>query len=194
MTSSPRLLPAAALALAVLLLGAPGAAAHTALVGADPEDGARLGAAPATLRLFFTEPLDGDLVRVQVEGPGGVDAPEPAVDAATITVPVTDGGPGTYTVSYRVVSEDGHPVSGRTTFTVKGPTATPTPAGTTIAGTPIAESPTTVTETPTTIAAAPAAAAGGGVRMVPLVGGLTVLAALGIGAALAAVRRRRSSA
>ena len=48
-----------------------------------------------------------------------------AVADNTVTTPVKTGPSGDYTVAYRVVSADGHPVSGRLSFTV----GTGTPGG-----------------------------------------------------------------
>jgi hypothetical protein len=57
-----------------------------------------------------------------VTGPDGSRATsgKPRVDAATVRQPLATGPAGDYTVAYRVVSEDGHPVTGELTFTVSG--------------------------------------------------------------------------
>jgi hypothetical protein len=73
---------------------------------------------------------------VVLERPGGnVDKLQAQIDGSTITVELPADGPrGKYTLSYRVVSADGHPVSGSTTFTVTTgiePAATPAPTPTT---------------------------------------------------------------
>lgn len=54
-------------------------------------------------------------------------APTFDVTGATMTVPVVAGAlpNGSYTASYRIVSQDGHPASGSITFTVEGSDADP---------------------------------------------------------------------
>jgi methionine-rich copper-binding protein CopC len=54
-------------------------------------------------------------------------APTFDVTGATMTVPVVAGAlpNGSYTASYRVVSQDGHPASGSVAFTVEGSDADP---------------------------------------------------------------------
>lgn len=115
------------------LLGFPGAAAaHTELASSDPVDGASLTNAPAMVTLTFTETVQNFVPTVVVTGPDGQSytAGEPTLDQATITTRLTALGPaGNYTVAYRIVSADDHPVSGQTTFTYKPPAAS-TPAST----------------------------------------------------------------
>ncbi len=114
----------AALLLAGLVVGvcATAGSAHAQLIGTSPGDGARLGAVPDVVRLTFSDPLDPRFVRVRVTGPGGVAvAVDPAVAGPVVAVTPPDRGPGRYVVAYRVVSRDGHPVSGTTTFRVTAP-------------------------------------------------------------------------
>jgi len=163
--------------LAVGVLATPGAA-HARLTGSSPADGAMLEALPLTVRLTFSDPLDPHFVKVRVTGPQatgpqatGPQATEPAiaepvVEGPTVTVPMPlAGGAGSWRVDYRVVSRDGHPVSGGLTFNVTG-------AATGVQATPIE----------------PASAAGPPGPAWAAVGGLAVLAALG--AAYAAAGRR----
>jgi len=158
--------------LAVGVLATPGAA-HARLTGSSPANGAMLEALPLTVRLTFSDPLDPQFVKVRVTGPQvtGPQATEPAiaepvVEGPTVTVPMPlAGGAGSWRVDYRVVSRDGHPVSGGLTFNVTG-------AATGVQATPIE----------------PASAAGPPGPAWAAVGGLAVLAALG--AAYAAAGRR----
>ncbi|MFN0283518.1 MAG: copper resistance protein CopC [Kineosporiaceae bacterium] len=168
--------------LAVGVLATPGAA-HARLTGTSPADGATLEALPLTVRLTFSDPLDPQFVRVRVTGPQAAEPvtaettiAEPVVEGPTVTVPIPLGGrAGSWTVDYRVVSRDGHPVSGGLTFSVTG-SATPIPA-TPIPATPV---PATPVE--------PASAAGTPGPAWAAVGGLAVLAAFG--AVYAAAGRR----
>ncbi|MFC4333969.1 copper resistance CopC family protein [Salininema proteolyticum] len=93
------------------------ASAHAALLETSPEDGAALDAAPETVTFTFNEDLDPDNSQVGASGPDGdLDLAEPSVDGNTLTQPMTYTAPGEYTVSYRVLSEDGHNVSGTIAF------------------------------------------------------------------------------
>lgn len=106
------------------IIAAP-AHAHTDLVGTAPADGDVLDGAPAAVTLTFNEELLEAAVRVSItDESGAVVAKDIAESAGSdVTVPwPADLAPGTYVVSYRVVSGDGHPVSGDITFTY-GPAA-----------------------------------------------------------------------
>ncbi|MET7695578.1 copper resistance protein CopC [Streptomyces sp. NPDC005483] len=114
--------------LVLLLFGGAGAAsAHAALRSTDPGDGTVLKSAPRDITLTFTESvgllddsfrvLDPDGKRLKAgdagHGPGGS-------DTARVTLPAKLAQ-GTYTVAWRVVSADSHPVSGAFTFSVGKP-------------------------------------------------------------------------
>jgi len=106
---------------AVLL--APTANAHSDLVGTTPADGAVIADAPASITLQFNEePLDSMVDVVITDAAGAVVAMDAAEAAGTeVLVPWPGSlGAGDYTVAYRVVSADGHPVTGTFTFTYTG--------------------------------------------------------------------------
>ncbi|MFG3251358.1 copper resistance protein CopC [Streptomyces sp. NPDC048187] len=119
--------------LVLLLLGGAGpASAHAALTSTDPGDGAVLRRAPARVTLTFSESvgLRDDSFRVLDPGGHRVRTGESGhADGRSDTVRVTlpdELGEGTYTVAWRVVSADSHPVSGAFTFSVGKPSqATP---------------------------------------------------------------------
>ncbi|MEU6282043.1 copper resistance protein CopC [Streptomyces sp. NPDC047028] len=107
------------------------ASAHAALRGTDPADGTLLKAVPRQLTLTYTESVgllddsfrlyDPHNRRVRTGRPGHApDHPD------TVRVPLTAAklGKGTYTLAWRVVSADSHPVSGALTFSVGTRTAT----------------------------------------------------------------------
>lgn len=113
------------LALPALVLG-PSATAHDVLESTDPPDGAVLEAAPEQVVLTFTAPQAGVGAEVVVTGPDGAPWSEgPAVVAGpTVTQALAAGMPdGAYTVSWRSVAQDGHPVTGSFGFVVAGPPA-----------------------------------------------------------------------
>jgi copper transport protein len=116
----------AALAVTVLAIGflasaAGPAAAHASLVSVDPADGARLDESPDAVTLTFSEDVSVGLGGVRVlDGEG-----EPVQDGAAradgevVTVDLRPDLPaGTYVVSYRVTSADGHPIRGGSVFGV----------------------------------------------------------------------------
>ncbi|NUP18565.1 MAG: copper resistance protein CopC/CopD, partial [Streptomyces sp.] len=111
--------------LVLFLLGGTGpASAHAALRATDPEDGTVLKSAPRDLTLTFTESvgllddsfrvLDPDGRRLRVGEP---QHGEGNGNTARVTLPAKLAQ-GTYTVAWRVVSADSHPVSGAFTFSV----------------------------------------------------------------------------
>lgn len=119
----------------VALLGASGTAfAHNTLVGSTPEEGAQLRTGPQEVRLDFDQPVrSGEGYNtVTVVGPDGshwTDAPA-QVEGNSVRVPVGELGPaGDYRIGYRVLSNDGHPVSGQVPFTLTEPgDGSPVPA------------------------------------------------------------------
>lgn len=116
--------------LATIGLAGP-ALAHTSLIASDPADGAVLTAAPATVTLTFDEPLAAFEPLLTVTGPDGVSyqSGSPTVDGPRLSSPVsTLPVAGTYTVAYRVVSEDGHPVDGTLSFQLSAQAVAPAPA------------------------------------------------------------------
>ena len=119
--------------LMLMVVQAPGALAHTELVLSDPPAGAVLGADPTEVLLTFSEELIRESVGISVEDGTGfvVTVAAPEVDGADVSFPWPPAltGPD-FTVNYRVVSQDGHPVSGSLSFT--GATATTAPATPTV--------------------------------------------------------------
>ncbi len=142
------------------LLTAVPASAHATLVKSSPKSGADLAYLSRTVRLTFDDPIGDQGASIVVTGADGTrwTAGATVVNDTLVSAPTRRGAPaGSYTVAYRVVSEDGHPVSGSMQFTVTvgaspsptptaSPTATPTPTSpaTTRAPSPVR---TTVTTT-----------------------------------------------
>ncbi|WP_028927303.1 copper resistance CopC family protein [Pseudonocardia acaciae] len=107
-----------------LLLGTGTAFAHNVLVGSDPADRSSLPAGPSQVTLKFDLPVQESFSTVTVVGPNGnhFEAGQAKVDGNSVTAPVSPLGPaGQYTVGYRIVSDDGHPVSGSISFTLTNP-------------------------------------------------------------------------
>ncbi|WP_306927295.1 copper resistance CopC/CopD family protein [Streptomyces luteogriseus] len=116
--------------LVLLLAGAAPASAHAALRGTDPDDGSVVKRAPRHVTLTFTESvgLRDDSFRVFGPDQRRVHTDEAThADGRSDTARVGLPGKlaqGTYTVAWRVVSADSHPVSGAFTFSVGKPSAT----------------------------------------------------------------------
>nr|WP_205829880.1 copper resistance protein CopC [Microbispora sp. CL1-1] len=113
--------------LSVLLIATP-AQAHDVLVGSDPKDGAVLGTMPSTVTLTFDQAVRRDFARMAVTGPDGAhyEQGEITVDGRNVSIGVRTGTPsGDYAIGYRIVSNDGHPVTGAVKFTVTGGGAAP---------------------------------------------------------------------
>ncbi|MCW2771546.1 MAG: hypothetical protein JWR27_2979 [Aeromicrobium sp.] len=107
------------LALVALVLGAGPASAHAALVGSDPEDGATLATAPRAVTLTFSENVgNGQLVATAPDG-SKVEVSGTRTSDRTLSGSLDDVDQrGTFTLAYRVLSADGHPVSGTITYDV----------------------------------------------------------------------------
>lgn len=128
-----RLVAVAAMVLATLLGAAGPALAHNVLVESDPAEGAQLQTGPREVRLTFDQPVRAgeDYNTVNVIGPEGAYWTDGTVrvEGNSVIAPVRELGPaGDYTVGYRVLSNDGHPVPGKVTFTLAEPgSGTPAP-------------------------------------------------------------------
>lgn len=107
------------------------ALAHTALREAVPAGGARLTEVPSRLTLRFSAKVEVQPGAVVVSSSSGsrvnpVEASRDPADQSLVTAPLPALEPGAYTVTWRVLSADGHPVSGTYSFTVAGaPAAEP---------------------------------------------------------------------
>ena len=130
---------AATLLTAFLVLFAPlSASAHDSLIASSPEAGSTVETLPAELTLTFSaELIDGpgatEVVVTDASG-ASVTAGAATVGGAVVTQPLATGGTaGGYHVVWKVVSSDGHPISGEFDFGVSTSTAfepitTPSPS------------------------------------------------------------------
>lgn len=110
-----------ALALALLVPSGP-AAAHTDLESSSPAEGEIRQGPPEEITLTFSEPVSVDLAVIALTSGDGEPerlAPE-QIDPTTIGVAPGDAERfGSWTVAYRVVSDDGHPITGTVEFNVR---------------------------------------------------------------------------
>ncbi|MBO4273864.1 CopD family protein [Microbispora triticiradicis] len=128
----------AGFATAVSLVVASPAWAHAELVDAAPANGQIYQDSPRTLLLQFTDPVTVPPDGLRLFGPDGarigIGPPVHRVgDDTSVEAPLNGKlADGVYTVSWRVVSSDSHPVQGAYTFTVGTPGSRPaavTPPG-----------------------------------------------------------------
>jgi copper transport protein len=103
--------------LMALLLCAPSALAHTRLVDSIPQAGEAVSTPITRIKLSFSTDVSTSLQKVRVTAPAGenIGGP-PRVNGSIVTVPVEIKRPGTYTVSWRTIGADGHPISGAFAF------------------------------------------------------------------------------
>jgi methionine-rich copper-binding protein CopC len=111
------------LAATVLTGAAPAARAHAFLDHASPAVGSSVPAAPPIVTLWFTQDLEPAFTEVTVTNDAGqrVDlgnARVPQGSPAELQIGLKPLPPGTYTVSWHVVSVDTHPTEGTFTFEV----------------------------------------------------------------------------
>jgi copper transport protein len=123
---------ALALALAALALLPASAGAHALLKTTTPERGARLETAPERVTLRFSEPVEAEFGAVRVFDSEGREVQQGGTIArgSEVAVRLRDGlGEDGYTVTYRVISADSHPVSGGFVFVVGDAPAPATTVG-----------------------------------------------------------------
>jgi methionine-rich copper-binding protein CopC len=140
-------------AASMILLGSVSASAHAELEASNPIADSVIGAMPAQIELSFGETLmvvegSAEANQVTVSDAKGVrvDDKKTVVTDRMASVGVApDAAEGVYTVAYRVVSEDGHPIEGSFKFEVsvaaqsgEAPVATPVPIGEEPEGAPTA--------------------------------------------------------
>ena len=120
-----------------VLLGAAPAQAHDALTSTAPAQDETITANPGKVSLTLSKaPLDSDVLKtsvIKVTAPDGHVASngDVTVEGAVISTAADIDHPGKYTVDWRAVSADGHPIEGSYTFTFAetgGATAVTAPA------------------------------------------------------------------
>ena len=129
MTRIRRAAAAVVLGAAGIVVIATAAAAHAILLATTPADGSVLRTSPGQVSLRFDEAV-GRPAYLTVTGPGGrVDAGAVTIDGPVVSVKVlATTTTGRYTVAYRVISDDGHPVEGTFRYQLGGAGAPATPS------------------------------------------------------------------
>jgi copper transport protein len=106
--------------------------AHAVLLESSPAENAVLAEAPERVVLRFNEPVRPAVIRLlRASDEGSVELASAQATDAEVRVPLPAGLPdGSYILSYRVTSADGHPVVGSFVFAIGAPgtAASPTSA------------------------------------------------------------------
>jgi hypothetical protein len=138
--------------LAAVVLGLAGpASAHDAAESTSPAQGATVPAPPAEVSVTFSNTPLGIGSSFSVTDAAGTEWADGAVQIvdAVATQKLRPGGPaGGYTVTWRVVSADSHPIEGTFTFTAASGAAGASPSGTSTPGTSSTGSPTPAAAVP----------------------------------------------
>ncbi len=115
---APKLISAALASVA--FLAAP-ALAHTSVQTANIEDAAVIDTLPDDFSFSFGQPVGLIAFSIRTEAGESVDLDfkPPKAPAETFTVPLPDLAPGAYTVEWRTIAKDGHPMTGKSTFELK---------------------------------------------------------------------------
>ncbi|QHW35230.1 copper resistance protein CopC/CopD [Paenibacillus rhizovicinus] len=109
----------------MLFAGPSAAFAHAELEGATPEQNTKYEQSPKEVKLAFNEAIEAKVGSLEVlddKSRRVTDAdPKTSADRKSITLALPKLGEGVYTVSYAIISADGHPVSGSYVFVVGNP-------------------------------------------------------------------------
>jgi methionine-rich copper-binding protein CopC len=126
-TNRRRLVPGLLIVIScAAMLAAPAEAArrHTRLIRSIPARDSVMGTMPASVQLWFSEPIELKVSRVRLEGVGQRAIDLVPLERATVDAPVTAPLPrsaadGRYTVHWSTASEDGHVVRDSFAFTLR---------------------------------------------------------------------------
>ena len=111
-----------AILVGVLALGTTAASAHATLESSSPADGQSVLTSPSEIRITFSEAvttISGGLSVLDADGKTVDVGNSEVVGGRTLVAPISETlSDGTYVATYRVLSADGHPVSGSILFGV----------------------------------------------------------------------------
>ena len=117
-----QLVAALAILVGVLALGTTAASAHATLESSSPADGQSVLTSPSEIRITFSEAvttISGALSVLNADGKTVDTGNSEIVGGRTLVAPISETlSDGTYVATYRVLSADGHPVSGSILFGV----------------------------------------------------------------------------
>lgn len=124
-----------ALLAAIFAAAAPAASAHNSLISSSPAADSVLPEPPGSIELVFDQDIKDFQPKIAISITGhdpieitpAVDGPTVTADLATVDLPAWKAGdsPVSWRIGYRVISADGHPVTGLLNFSVgSGPAPT----------------------------------------------------------------------
>jgi copper transport protein len=122
-----RVLAGLAALLSALCIGS-AAWGHATLLSSEPADGSVLTLPPKMVQLHFNESVAPAVIGVIDAGGRARDVATRAAGQSVLIVLPDDLPQGTQIVSYRVVSQDGHPVAGSMVFSIGAVTGAAPPA------------------------------------------------------------------
>ncbi|WP_448655478.1 copper resistance CopC family protein [Microbacterium lacticum] len=176
------------------------AQAHDELVSSYPEAGSTITGSPAEITLSFSGELIAGMQSgaVEVITPDGqnIATDAPSEDGTSITQHLTPNPPaGMFTVRWKVVSSDGHPISGEYTYTVAPTDAVPSSPAATPSTAPQTPAPTATETSADNGYGGETSGGGDAFPIVAVVGGVIILGgALVIVLMVGRERRRRDRA
>jgi copper transport protein len=125
MSRATRLAASAALALGLALAAAPAASAHAILLRTEPSPQTTVKQSPTAVKLHFSEAVEAAFGAVRLFDVDGHRVDSGKLSRADgdkeVDLPVPHLKDGSYTLTWRVVSADGHPVHGGFSFYVGAP-------------------------------------------------------------------------
>ncbi|WP_105431269.1 copper resistance CopC/CopD family protein [Neorhizobium sp. T6_25] len=100
------------------------ASAHASLNTTEPRDGSVVPTAPRVIALTFSEPVSPTGLKLTRPDRSSVTLKNFVLKDRTVEIiPPDDLSDGSYLLSWRVVSEDGHPIGGSVVFSIGRPNA-----------------------------------------------------------------------
>ncbi|CDZ63307.1 copper resistance CopC/CopD family protein [Neorhizobium galegae] len=100
------------------------ASAHASLNTTEPRDGSVVSTAPRVIALTFSEPVSPTSLKLTRPDRSSVTLKSFVLKDRTVEItPPDDLSDGSYLLSWRVVSEDGHPIGGSVVFSIGQPNA-----------------------------------------------------------------------
>lgn len=103
--------------------------AHATLTATAPTDGAVLTDPPRAVTLSFNEPVSPIAATLIVPGGEALELDGFTISGSAFSVALPTGlGQGSHALSWRAVSEDGHPIAGTSFFIIGSPSAMPATA------------------------------------------------------------------
>lgn len=123
--------------------------AHSDTFQSVPANGSTVSTPVIEIQFTFVEPVNAELSPPEValvnsDGvPAQLGTPTLDVTGGVLTASITSGAlpNGSFTASYRIVSEDGHPASGSFSFSVEGSDADPLSEAVIVEEVPVVEEP-----------------------------------------------------